>query len=161
MAGDTHDFEYYLEERDQGPSRQVAHHFVNGGGGAYLSIGGALAWPEAAPTRTWAYYPGTKAIHMKLETETPPWKWPVWFWIKRFGAWPLSIEALSSLFDFNHAPFYQSFVEVRVERSKKRVVFALHGVDGPLRWRDLDIAPAGLGGEPEAPVEFVVEMAKR
>ena len=48
------------------------------------------------------------------------------------------------MFDFNHAPFYQSFVEVRVERSKKRVVFALHGVNGPVRWRDLQYpAPAG------------------
>lgn len=161
MAGDTHDFEYYLQEPDQGQDGQPAHHFVNGGGGAYLSIGGALAWPEPAPTRTWAYYPGTKDVYTKLENETPAWKWPVWFWIKRFGAWPLSIEALSSIFDFNYAPFYQSFVEVRVERSKGRVVFALHGVNGPVRWRDLDIAPGRLGQNPEAPVEFVVELAKR
>ena len=160
MAGDTHDFEYYLQEPDQGQNRQPAHYFVNGGGGAYLSIGGALAWPEPAPTRTWAYYPGTKAIYEKLETETPAWKWPVWFWIKHFGAWPLSVEALSSIFDFNYAPFYQSFVEVRVERSKNRVVFVLQGVDGPVGWRDLDIAPGRLGEDPDAPVEFTVQLKR-
>jgi len=49
------------------------------------------------------------------------------------------------MFDFNRAPFYQSFVEVRVERSLNRVVFALHGADGPVRWRDMEI------GRDEAP----------
>jgi hypothetical protein len=44
-----------------------------------------------------------------------------------------SVEALSGIFDLNHAPFFQSFVEVRVERSKKRVVFSLNGVNGPLQ----------------------------
>ena len=42
MGGDTHAFEYY---RAEGPDRPPIHHFVNGGGGAYLSIGGALAGP--------------------------------------------------------------------------------------------------------------------
>jgi len=41
MAGDTHDFEYYLES--SGP--RAMHHFVNGGGGAYLSIDTALDFP--------------------------------------------------------------------------------------------------------------------
>jgi len=49
------------------------------------------------------------------------------------------------VFDFNRAPFYQSFMEVRVERSARRVVLALHGVDGPLRWRDLQV---GGGTQP-------------
>jgi hypothetical protein len=41
MAGDTHDLEYYIE-RVPGPSgERVMHHFVNGGGGAYLSLGTA------------------------------------------------------------------------------------------------------------------------
>src|SRR5712671_6580061 len=41
MAGDTHDFEYYRDNIvGDGPAR-VMHHFVNGGGGAYLSIGTA------------------------------------------------------------------------------------------------------------------------
>ena len=34
-----------------------------------------------------------------------------------FHAWPFSAEYLSALFDYNVAPFFQSFVEVRVEPS--------------------------------------------
>ena len=49
MAGDTHDFEYYREEYNSGDGPRAMHHFVNGGGGAYLSIGTALDWPAAAP----------------------------------------------------------------------------------------------------------------
>src|SRR5262245_44213349 len=47
MAGDTHDFEYY---RTTAVSRSGdlsdMHYFVNGGGGAYLSIGTAFDWPN-------------------------------------------------------------------------------------------------------------------
>jgi uncharacterized membrane protein HdeD (DUF308 family) len=159
MAGDTHAFEYYVAESGEGRNPRRIHHFVNGGGGAYLSIGGALAWPELIPTRTWAYYPSPEAVRRKLDIETPAWKQPFWLWIKRFGAWPLSIETLSGMFDFNHAPFYQSFMEVRVERSKKRVVFLLHGANGPVRWRDLHMSPnGGLSGKPDEPVQFTIEM---
>ena len=43
---DTHDFEYYKEKvGGDGPTRTM-HHFVNGGGGAYLSIGTALDFPK-------------------------------------------------------------------------------------------------------------------
>ena len=59
MAGDTHDLEYYAE-RPAGSSRTV-HHFVNGGGGAYLSFGTALAWPARPATADWAFYPSTAA----------------------------------------------------------------------------------------------------
>jgi hypothetical protein len=45
----------------------------------------------------------------------------------RFKAWPFSVEALSAV-DFNRAPFFQSFMEVRVERSRRRVVLILNGV---------------------------------
>ena len=63
------------------------------------------------------------------------------------------------MFDFNHAPFYQSFMEVRVERSNNRVVFALHGATGPVRWRDLHISSdSGLGRLPGEPVQFIVDM---
>lgn len=156
MAGDTHDFEYYRREAKDGT---VRHHFVNGGGGAYLSIGGALAWPKSIPAKEWAFYPGSKAIRAKLDAETPIWKWPVWYWVKRFGAWPSSIETLSSIFDFNGAPFYQSFMEIRVERSRRRVVFALQGVNGPVRWRDLETSADGsTHRQLDNPVEFVVPM---
>ncbi|MEJ2653427.1 MAG: metallophosphoesterase [Gammaproteobacteria bacterium] len=162
MAGDTHAFEYYAQESGQSESGHPVQYFVNGGGGAYLSIGGALDWPKVPAINKWAYYPGTEAVVAKLNAETPAWKWPVWFWIKHFGAWPLSVEALSSLFDFNYAPFYQSFMEVRVERSKNRIVFALEGVDGPVRWRDLDVSSeGGFGGRPDSPVEFILPLAAR
>jgi hypothetical protein len=54
---------------------------------------------------------------------------------------------MASAFDFNRAPFFQSFMEVRVEGSANRVRLVLHGVNGPLRWRDLQrfgqVTPAG------------------
>jgi uncharacterized membrane protein HdeD (DUF308 family) len=158
MAGDTHDFEYYREPGVSSPM----HHFVNGGGGAYLSIGTALDWPAETPVADYAFYPRTDAITAKLNAETPPWKWPAWWWAQRFGAWPFSIEALSAVFDFNRAPFFQSFVEVRVERSSARVVIALIGVDGPLQWRDIqvggEVRPSGASDD--EPVELVVPFSQ-
>ncbi len=154
MAGDTHDFEYYRDTR----AAPVMHHFVNGGGGAYLSIGTALDWPEHAVFDNHVFYPRTDALSAKLNAETPAWKWPAWWWVRRFGAWPFSVEALSAVFDFNRAPYFQSFVEVRVERSRSRVVFAVIGVDGPLRWRDVQVEPAQSSGRSDDPVEFIVEM---
>jgi len=152
MAGDTHDFEYYRE-----PGEAGAMHFVNGGGGAYLSIGTALDWPAQPAVADYAYYPRTDAVSAKLSQETPWWKWPAWAWVRRFGGWPFSVEALSAVFDFNRAPFYQSFMEVRVERSAQRVTLALHGVDGPLRWRDIQVGGATRppGRSDDDLVEFV------
>src|SRR5262249_50257673 len=49
MAGDTHDFEYYREKIVRSGAPHVMHHFVNGGGGAYLSVGTALDFPKQAP----------------------------------------------------------------------------------------------------------------
>jgi uncharacterized membrane protein HdeD (DUF308 family) len=158
MAGDTHDFEYYAEKLADGAAAPLLHHFVNGGGGAYLSIGTALDFPGKPSVADAAFYPATAALRAKLEAETPLWKKPVWYWIKWLGAWPFAIESLSGVFDFNYAPFFQSFMEVRVEGSKNRVVFALQGADGPLRWRDLDVRGAVVpdGARPDDPVEFVV-----
>jgi uncharacterized membrane protein HdeD (DUF308 family) len=157
MAGDTHDFEYYRERTDSG---QVMHHFVNGGGGAYLSIGTALDFPKHPAIADWAFYPSTDQLRAKLDAETPVWKQPFWYWIKWFKAWPFTIEALSGIFDFNRAPFLLSFIEVRVERSRQRVVLALNGVHGPLQWADLQtsgtVMPAG--STPSDPVEFIVAM---
>ena len=139
------------------------HHFVNGGGGAYLSIGTALDWPERPVFTDYAFYPRTDALRAKLEAETPFWKWPMWWWVRRFGAWPFSVEALSAVFDFNRAPYFQSFMEVRVERSRSRVVLAVIGVDGPLRWRDLQIGGAGRPADQsdDDPAEFVIAMGHR
>jgi hypothetical protein len=161
MAGDTHAFDFYTDAVDAGAGAPSVHYFVNGGGGAYLSIGGALGWPKVPPTKTWATYPAPAAIRSKLDAETPFWKRPVWAWTKRFGSWPVSSETLSGAFDFNRAPFYQSFGEVRVERSNRRVVFALHGAMGPVRWRDLHRSfNGGADRAPDDPVEIVVEMRR-
>ena len=157
MAGDTHDFEYYRETMDGG---RAMHHFVNGGGGAYLSIGTALDFPKQPATADWAYYPRTDRLRAKLDAETPIWKQPFWYWIKWFNAWPFSVEALSGIFDFNRAPFFLSFMEVRVERSKRQVVLVLNGVHGPLRWADLQTGGTVVppGAMPDAPVEFIIQM---
>jgi uncharacterized membrane protein HdeD (DUF308 family) len=160
MAGDTHDFEYYREKIQRDGATQVMHHFVNGGGGAYLSIGTALDFAKPPAVGDWAFYPRTDRLRAKMDAEMPVWKQPFWYWIKWFKAWPFHIESLSGLFDFNHAPFFQSFMEVRVERSKRRVVLVLNGVHGPLQWGDLQtggtIVPAGA--TLDDPVEFIVPM---
>lgn len=160
MAGDTHDFEYYREKISDDDPTRVMHHFVNGGGGAYLSIGTALDFPKQPAVADWAYYPRTDHVRAKMDAEMPLWKQPFWYWIKWFKAWPFSVEVLSGLFDFNRAPFFQSFMEVRVERSNRRVVLILHGVSGPLHWRDLQVGGAVLpeGARPDDAVEFAVQM---
>lgn len=67
------------------------------------------------------------------------------------NAWPFSVEWLSAAFDFNVAPFYQSFVEVRVEPSQRRVRLMPFGVAGRLRWNDsqdsADLILAGAAGD--------------
>jgi hypothetical protein len=160
MAGDTHDFEYYRESI--AADGATLHHIVNGGGGAYLSIGTALGFPASPPVPNVAFYPSGSALRAKLDAETPVWKQPFWYWIKWFKAWPFTVESLSGVFDFNRAPFFQSFMEVRVEGSNSRMVLILHGVNGPLRWRDLEtrgaVIPSGAG--PDDTVEFVVPFRR-
>jgi hypothetical protein len=163
MAGDTHDFEYYRENiTGDGPSR-VMHHFVNGGGGAYLSVGTALDFPKQPAAVDWSFYPRTDHLRAKMDAEMPLWKQPFWYWIKWFNAWPFSVETFSGIFDFNRAPFFQSFIEVRVERSKKRVVLILNGVHGPLQWRDLQTGGAVIpsGVTLDDPAEFIVSMDRQ
>ena len=58
---------------------------------------------------------------MKIEASSPWWKKPAWWWTTGFNAWPFSAEWLSAVFDYNVAPFFQSFVEVKVEPSAGRV----------------------------------------
>lgn len=158
MGGDTHDLEHYVETWDAPGGPRVMRHWVNGGGGAYLSFGTALAWPEQPATPEWAYYPGRRAVFDKIEGSTPAWKWPAWWWTKRLGAWPFTPEWLSAAFDSNQAPFFQSFVEVRVEPSARRVRLLPWGVHGRLRWSDFDASPGArpAGVAPDAPVEWLV-----
>jgi hypothetical protein len=158
MAGDTHDLEYY---RAPGSTTSTAvHYFVNGGGGAYLSLGTSLAWPARAPTADWAYYPDRDAVTAKIEARTPWWKRPAWWWMRRFGAWPFTAEWLSAAFDYNVAPFFQSFVEVKVEPSANRVRVIPYGVHGRLTWGELASSDSQrpAGATSQTPVEWVVPM---
>ena len=163
MAGDTHDLELYVERYQAGGGEHVMHHVVNGGGGAYLSSGTALAWPASPALPQWAIHPSAAALTAKIDFHTPRWKWPFWVWTKRFGAWPFSVEWLSAAFDYNVAPFFQSFVEVRVDVSAGRVRMLPWGVHGRLRWADLQASP-GWRPEPgrvDELVEIVVPMRAR
>jgi hypothetical protein len=73
-------------------------------------------------------------------------------WTQNFGAWPSSAEWLSAMFDYNVAPFFQSFVVVTVEPSTRRITIRPWGIRGPLTWGDFDrSAPA------DAPDDRIVE----
>jgi uncharacterized membrane protein HdeD (DUF308 family)/3',5'-cyclic AMP phosphodiesterase CpdA len=160
MAGDTHDLELYRERYRVDGAARVMHHVVNGGGGANLSSGTALAWPAAPVLPEWAFHPSAAAIIAKIDFHTPRWKWPFWVWTKRLGAWPFSVEWLSAAFDYNVAPFFQSFVEVRVEPAAGRVRMLPWGVHGRLRWSDLQASPGWLpeGRQPNELVEIVMPL---
>ncbi len=162
MAGDTHDLEHYVERYRAGGEERVMHHLVNGGGGAYLSSGTALAWPAEPAVAEWAFYPSRAELVAKIDFHTPRWKWPFWVWTKRYGAWPFSVEWLSAAFDYNVAPFFQSFVEVRVEPSAGRVRLLPRGVHRRLRWAEMQSAPRWRpdGSKPDDPVEIVVPLPR-
>jgi len=99
-------------------------------------------------------------VRAKLERETPAWKRPFWWWLTFANAWPSSPETFSGIFDFNRAPYFQSFMEVRVEGSKNQVRLVLYGADGPLRWRDLQMGGDVVeeGQSHDSAVEFVLPM---
>jgi uncharacterized membrane protein HdeD (DUF308 family) len=160
MAGDTHDFEFYREKYLANGQETQMLNFVNGGGGAYLSVGSALDFPAQPEVADWAIYPRGDQLHAKLVNELPLWKTPFLKWMDWFGGYPSSVETLSGVFDLNHAPFFQSFMEIKVERSQQRVRLLLYGVKGQLRWRDLQV-----GGQVKPPdkneddfVEFIAPL---
>jgi uncharacterized membrane protein HdeD (DUF308 family) len=163
MAGDTHYFEHYRESYPSDERAHVMHHFVNGGGGAYMSIGTPLDWPRVPAVPDCAFYPRTDVVIDKLDRETPIWKVPLWQWTKQLKAWPFTAETLAPAFNYNRAPYLQSFVEVRVEGSKDRVRLIPYGVSGPLRWRELETFGALVPSEKSADdtVEFIVPMSKQ
>jgi hypothetical protein len=163
MAGDTHYFEHYRETHQGDGGTSVMHHFVNGGGGAYMSIGTPLDWPRVPAVPDCAFYPRTDFLIDKLDRETPGWKWPLWQWVKHLKAWPFTAETLAPAFDYNRAPYLQSFIEVRVEGSKDQVRLIPHGASGSLHWRELEtfgaLMPADKSGEDT--VEFIVRMPRQ
>ena len=138
MGGDTHDLEYYLEhQKNASGEERLVRHFVNGGGGAYLSFGTSLDWPKSPVTEEWAIYPSRQQVVSKIEATAPFWKRPAWFWTRQFGGWPFSAEWLSAAFDSNQAPFFQSFLEIKVEPSQQRLRLIPWGVNGRLKYSDL------------------------
>ncbi len=160
MAGDTHYLEHYVERYSVGQETRSMYHFVNGGGGAYISIGTPLDWPRRPAVPDCAFFPRTDAVVKKLGETTPTWKMPLWYWANYLRGWPASAEALAGAFDYSRAPFFQSFVEVRVEGSRQRVRLIPHGANGPLHWRDFStfgaIVPSGKTGDDL--VEFVIPL---
>jgi hypothetical protein len=162
MAGDTHDFEFYKEKYGLEGEQAELLHFVNGGGGAYLSIGTAIGFPKEPATEDYAFYPRTDELTAKIRNEAPLWKTPFLWWVQWLHGYPFNDEVVSGAFDFNRAPFFQSFVEVNVERSQNRVRVLLWGVNGQLRWRDIQV-----GGEVKPSdksdddfVEFIAPLQK-
>lgn len=158
MAGDTHDLEYYAEPDSAGGAPM--HHFVNGGGGAYLSLGAALAPKGSMPTKDFAHYPARGPITAKIDALTPWYKRPAWIWTTKYNGWPFSAEWLSAAFDHNQAPFFQSFIEVVVERSTGLVRLIPHGVDGQLKWSDFGRSPGfpAHDGEQDMPAEWAFPL---
>jgi hypothetical protein len=162
MAGDTHDFEYYREKYSvEGNDREMLH-FVNGGGGAYLSIGTAAGFPKDPFTKDFVYYPRTDQLTEKIDKEAQFWKKPLLLWMQTIHGWPFDQEVLSGAFDFNNAPFFQSFVVVNVERSKGQIRIQLIGAQGPLEWRNVQAGGAGrpAGTAASDKVEFLVPLHK-
>jgi uncharacterized membrane protein HdeD (DUF308 family) len=162
MAGDTHYLECYREQYKVAGAMRTMHHFVNGGGGAYMSIGTPLDWPREPAVADCAFYPRTDVVIDKLDRETPAWKTPLWLWVKHLRGWPLTAEAMAGAFLYSRAPYLQSFMEIQVANSKGEVRLIPHGVNGPLRWREMQtfgaMRPAGKTDEDA--VEFVIPMAR-
>jgi hypothetical protein len=160
MAGDTHDFEFYKERYASESTQKEMLHFVNGGGGAYLSIGTAIGFPEQPVVPDYAFYPRTDELTAKIKNEAPYWKLPFLLWLRVLRGYPFDNEMVSGAFDFNYAPFFQSFLEVSVERSQKRVRFLLYGVNGQLRWRDIQVSGQVKPTDKtdDDPVEFIAPL---
>ncbi|HEX4592197.1 MAG TPA: metallophosphoesterase, partial [Gemmataceae bacterium] len=162
MAGDTHYFEHYRETYEAAGVTRTMYHFVNGGGGAYMSIGTPFDWPARPAVPDCAFYPRRDFLIEKLDRETPAWKKPLWWWEKHLSAWPLTAESMAAAFRYDRAPYLQSFVEVRVENSKAQVRLIPHGANGPLRWRDMEtfgtVRPNGK--TEEDPAEFIVPISR-
>jgi uncharacterized membrane protein HdeD (DUF308 family) len=163
MAGDMHFFEAYQENYDARGKPRTMHHFVNGGGGAYICVGIPFDWPAEPDLPQWTYYPSKDAVIAKLDAQTPLWKMPLWLWVKHLSAWPFNGYIMSAAFDHNKAPYFQSFVEVQVHNSKDEVRFLPHSAKGRMRWRELENYAAWMpsGKTADDYVEFIIKMPPR
>ncbi len=161
MAGDTHDLEYYLEPLKGKDTGKVMHHFVNGGGGAYLSLGAALKPPDQMAVKVWAHYPASAPLINKIESNIGRLKRPAWIWTKKYNGWPFSAEWLSAAFDYNKSPFFQSFMEIQVDPAKNKVRLIAHGIRGELKWSEMEyskgVKPAGVSADASVKWEFTLK----
>lgn len=78
-------------------------------------------------------------------------------WLKKYNGYPFSAEWLSAAFDYNQAPYFQSFMEVKVERSQNRVRLIPYGINGQLRWSDMEFG--GEGNPKNAAQDELVEWS--
>jgi hypothetical protein len=51
----------------------------------------------------------TDELEKKIANEAPFWKMPFFWWMQKLGGYPFDSETVSGAFDFNRAPFFQSF----------------------------------------------------
>ncbi|MFO0846642.1 MAG: metallophosphoesterase [Gemmataceae bacterium] len=162
MAGDMHLLEHYREPYESGGKTKVMSHFVNGGGGAFICVGVPFDWPREPATEQWMYYPRMDAVIAKLDQQTPLWKQPLWLWVKHLSGWPFNGYIMSAAFDHARAPYFQSFVEVRVGNSTNEVRVLPHCAAGRLRWRDLQNFESLMPPDKAQDnfVEFVIPMPR-
>lgn len=161
MAGDMHLFESYREPYESKGKQKTMHHFVNGGGGAFICVGVPFDWPKKVATPEWTYFPRKDAIIEKLDAQTPLWKMPLWLWVKHLSGWPFNGYIMSAAFDHNRAPFFQSFVEIQVSNSTNEVRLLPRGAGGRLRWRDLENYQSMMppNKTPDDTIEFLIPMS--
>jgi hypothetical protein len=154
MAGDTHDLEYF---RDAAEYAQPMHHFVNGGGGAFLSIGSSFGVPKERITDVWAHYPTRQAVTSMLNANLPSWVRPLWWWTQTFDGYPFASDVLSTAFDFDRSPFLNSFVVVEVDSVARQVKVIPYGVKGRLKWSDFGIH-GNVKVVPQEEAEWIIPM---
>ena len=63
------------------------------------------------------------------------------------------------MFDYNVAPFFQSFVVVTVDPVARRIIIRPWGIRGPLTWNDIERSGALVvpGAAADRVVEWVVQ----
>jgi hypothetical protein len=64
------------------------------------------------------------------------------------------------MFDYNVAPFFQSFMEIKVEQSQKRIRLIPYSNNGRLKWSDMT-GTAGarpVNASPNDLVEWIINF---
>jgi hypothetical protein len=97
-----------------------------------------MASHDTRPAVDWANYPARGPLEHKIDSLTPKWKYPGWVWAKKYKGYPFSAEWLSAAFDYNQAPYFQSFMEIKVEKSMNRIRLIPYGINGQLKWSDFE-----------------------